>query len=72
MLLLNTTPKKCERCGKEYSRTTVQDMPRYCVRCGKEVHYCDECVRYGCPDCGGELVDIWTYYEKVKGMKIMF
>ncbi len=72
MLILATEPQKCERCGKLYKRGTVQDMSRHCVNCGNSVHYCDECVKFGCPKCGGKLVDVWTYHKEVLGTPILF
>ena len=71
MLVWPSGSKKCERCGKEYKRMTEQEMSSHCVKCGKEVYYCDECIKKGCPDCGGKLVDVWKYH-KSQGSGIMF
>ena len=70
-MLIQARDRKCEKCGKNYNRFTEQEMSRHCVKCGKEVYYCDDCVKYCCPDCGGKLVNVWDYY-KSKGSSIMF
>jgi predicted nucleic acid-binding Zn-ribbon protein len=71
MLTLSFKDRKCERCGKKYSRFTEQEMESYCVKCGKRVYYCDDCIKKGCPDCGGKLVNVWDYHAS-KGSGIMF
>ena len=71
MLVLSFRSKKCESCGKEYNRLTEQEMSSHCVNCGKVVYYCNECIKKGCPNCGGKLVNIWDYH-KSKGSSIMF
>lgn len=72
VLSLTEESKKCEKCGKDYQRVVLQDMSRHCVNCGKTVYFCNECVKFGCPECGGRLIDVWTYHRDILGNPIIF